>query len=360
MQTLCKNNQLDFTGENIYAGIDVHLKSWTVSLETNGTFLKTFNQPPEPDLLNKYLRKNFPGAKYSCSYEAGFCGFWIHDKFIEMGIDCIVVNPIDVPTTDKEKKQKGDKIDSRKIARSLRNGELEGIYVHSQESREHRGLIRCRKKFVKDLTRCKNRTKSFLYFNGIQLPEPFSKRTPHWSNKFTNWLESIKMKTSQGTITLKAYTEAAKMIRKLQLNVTKEIRKLSESDKYIKHVQLLNTIGGIGPTSSMILLTELGDIHRFKDLNNLCSYVGLIPNTSSSGEKDRIGEMTNRGNHLLKETIIECSWIAIRQDPALLMKFKQLCKRMEANKAIIRIARSLLNRIRFVLKNEKPYVNLVV
>ena len=355
-----QNNKLDFTGQNIYAGIDTHLKSWTVTLETDETVLKTFNQPPEPEVLRKYLHSNFPGAKYWCSYESGFCGFWIHDQLEQMGIDCLVVNPADVPTKDKEKKQKRDTIDSRKLARSLRNGELEGIYVHNEEDREYRGLIRCRKKLVKDLTRCKNRTKSFLYFNGIRFPETFTKSSTHWSNRFMKWLESVELKTHPGTITLRTYMEEAMAVRKLLLNITREIRKLSRSEKYIKRAELIESISGIGPTAGMILLTEIGDINRFKGLDKFCSYVGLIPNTFSTGDKERIGEMTNRGNSLLKETIVECSWVAIRHDPALLLAFKKLCGRMEPNKAIIRIARKLLNRIRFVLKNQQPYLKKIV
>jgi transposase len=43
-----------------------------------------------------------------------------------------------------------------------------------------------------------------------------------------------------------------------------------------------------------------------------------------------------------------------------MLKYKELCKRMEPNKAIIRIARKLLNRIRFVLKSEEKYEMAVV
>ncbi len=57
---------------------------------------------------------------------------------IYIGID-------DIPTTDKDRKQKEDKRDSRKIAKSLRNGELEGIYVPSYEMEELRSLVRYRK-----------------------------------------------------------------------------------------------------------------------------------------------------------------------------------------------------------------------
>ena len=47
--------------------------------------------------------------------------------------------------------------------------------------------------------------------------------------------------------------------------------------------------------------------------------------------------------------------MAIRHDPSLLMAYKSSVRKMDSNKAIIKVARKLLNRIRFVLKNKKPY-----
>jgi len=52
---------------------------------------------------------------------------------------------------------------------------------------------------------------------------------------------------------------------------------------------------------------------------------------------------------------IESSWCAIRKDPALTLCYGRLCKRMEKNDAIIRIARKLVNRIYAVLKHQKEY-----
>ena len=63
------------------------------------TQLKKFSQSPDPDALYAHLVKNYPKAEYYSVYEAGFCGFWIHYRFIELGIHSIVVNPADVPTT---------------------------------------------------------------------------------------------------------------------------------------------------------------------------------------------------------------------------------------------------------------------
>ena len=75
-----QSNAIDYTGQNIYVGFDVHLKSWKVAIMTDKMKLKPFSQGPKPETLVNYLHKNFPGANYYSAYEAGFCGYWIHHK----------------------------------------------------------------------------------------------------------------------------------------------------------------------------------------------------------------------------------------------------------------------------------------
>ena len=101
--------------------------------------------------------------------------------------------------------------------------------------------------------------------------------------------------------------------------------------------------------------TQLGDINRFKRLDDLCNYIGLVPRMWGSGEKMQTGKMINRGRKEIKIMLIEASWVAVRQDPVLMHKFNELCKDKNKNKAIIRIARKLLSRIRYILIHEEPY-----
>ena len=65
--------------------------------------------------------------------------------------------------------------------------------------------------------------------------------------------------------------------------------------------------------------------------------------------------ISRRRNAYLRALLIESSWIAVRKDPALLMAFDKLSQRMPKNRAIVRIAHKLLNRIRYVLRNQQPY-----
>jgi transposase len=164
-----QGNKLDFSGQSIYVGLDVHKKSWSVSIFSEHCEHKKFTQPPETDKLVHYLKRNFPGANYHSVYEAGFSGFWTHQQLRENGVNCIVANPADVPTTDKERTHKRDKVDCRKLARHLRAGELKGIYVPTRPQLEDRSLVRTRASLVKKQTRCKNQIKAFLFFYGIYL-----------------------------------------------------------------------------------------------------------------------------------------------------------------------------------------------
>ena len=325
--------KLDFKGKDIYTGIDAHLKSWRVSIMIDGILCKTFSQDPVAKTLRGYLDVNYPGGNYYSAYEAGFCGFFPHRDLVQHGIKNIVVNPADIPTTDKEKKQKEDSRDSRKIVRSLHNKELEAIYIPSMDIEGLRSLVRYRKTLVKEISRYKYRTKSFLYYNGFKVPVE---------------------------ITLDSIIETVEHLRSKLLEINRLLRQLEKQGEHSKTITLLRTVPGIGLIMSMTIITELENIERFGTIDKLCSYVGLVPRTNSSGVNEKIGKITPRSNRQLRSMLIESAWIAIRQDPALMMRYGELCQRMEPNKAIIKIAKKLLSRIKHVLKNNEPYEKGVV
>ena len=344
-------NKVDFTGQTIYIGLDVHRKSWSVSIFLEHFEHKTFTQPPKVEALVSYLKRNFPGAAYKAVYEAGYCGFWIHDNLQKSGIECIVVNPADIPTTDKERTRKSDRVDCRKLARSLRAAELQGIWVPSRLQAEDRSLVRTRQAMVKKQTRCKNQIKSMLYLYGLQIDA-----SRNWSGKFIRSLETIRLQSESGNIALQAHLAELVNLRQLIARLNRDILALSRTDQYREPVKLLRSVPGIGTINAMILLTEIGNIDRFQGLDKLASYMGITPDSRSSGDKESAGDLTRRGNRHLRYLLIESSWTAVRKDPALAAAFNKMCLRTVKTKAIVKIARKLLNRIRFVLGNKVRYL----
>lgn len=345
-----------FKGQSFYIGIDYHKKSWKVTILGEQYEHKTMSQSPDPEVLANYLKRNLPGGNYQAVYEAGFSGFSSCRSLQDLGINCMVIHPADVPTSQKERQQKTDKADSRKLARSLRSNEFEAIHVPDRTLEADRALLRQRFRVVKDIARTKNRVKSLLLQFGISIPERFtSSQTRHWSKNYINWLQELEIQENSLRQVLDNYLRIGTMLRQELLLVNKQVRELSKHPCYQNNYTLLSSIPGIGITTAMTILVQLGDIRRFKRLDDLCNYIGLVPRMYASGDKVVTGKMIRRGRKELKIMMIEASWEAIRKDPALMATFNKLAKRMNKNKAIIRIARKMLSRIRYVLVNQVEY-----
>jgi len=349
--------KLDFTGQKIFCGIDVHKKSWSVCIRNEHMELKAFSQNPSAADLVQYLRKNYPSAEYQLAYEAGFCGFGYQRTFAKEGMNCIVVNPADVPTSDKDKQQKTDAVDCRKLSRSLGDHLLAGIYIPDVEQQDDRSIVRAYHQMVQDQTRCKNRIKSSLDFQGIPTPE--GQEYKHWSGKFITWLKELPM-TPSARVSLNILIQHYEQTRSMVLLATRQMRALARQERHKDSIKRLRTIPGIGEIGALLLVTEIGDINRFERLDQLCGYVGLMPSVHSSGERESVKGLTHRGNQQLREMLIEASWVAVRKDPALTLAFEEYATKMKRNKAIIKIARKLLNRIRFVMKNQTDYETGIV
>ena len=300
--------------------------------------------------------RRYPGADYKVGYEAGFSGFSTqHTLAQQANCQCWVVNAADIPAGDKDKKQKQDKGDARKLCNFLQSKKLKGIYIPDEEWEHARTLVRTRERIVNNQTRTKNRIWQLLYFSG--LPVSVQKDGQYWSKRFIDGLQKMNCGGSTHLQqSLKLHIKDFLQTRQLLLEATRAIRALCKEEKYGWAIKLLRSIPGIGEINAAIILFELQDITRFKRFDYLCSYVGLVPDTSDSGDTKRTKGITHRHNYYLRTALVESSWAVIRKDPALLMMYKRYCNRMDKNKAIIRTAKHLLSRINYVLKTKNEYV----
>jgi transposase len=209
---------------------------------------------------------------------------------------------------------------------------------------------------VQSNTRVKNRIKAHLAFNGIQIDRDSS----YWSGDFIGYLRNLPLDDGPSKSCLNIYLDELEQHRQRLANVLKELKSCIRQRNTGWIIDNIRSVPGIGFKTAMILYTEIMDIHRFKNLNHLKSYAGLVPSIHSSGETDRTGGLTHRRNSHLRYVLIESAWVAIRKDPVLLQTYHRLSKRMQKQEAIIRIASKLLSRIRYVWMNDCPYVPGVI
>jgi transposase len=349
---------IDFTGKTIYVGIDVHQINWQVGQFHAGLILGNHPIRGNSVELIDFLKKRYVGATLKCVYESSAWGFNLQRQLAAAGIECIVVHAGDVPGSDKEKKNKTDKTDAVRLARHHAAGLLKAIYIPDEELQKERNLMRFSKKLVGDLTRSKNRLKSLLKFQGINIPAKMN--SSHWSANFIRWVEEQAAKDKLLEDTLELMLDQVKLQRNLLLKAERKLRALMSSKKYEAKSKLLRSVVGIGPKVCTLFLLEVGDIRRFKGFDQLNNFIGFYPGSNSSGEKDIDTGISKRSHKQLRTMLVEAAWQAVRQDPAMLEAYEQLTKKMKPNEALIRIARKLLRRMRAVLISEVEYQKGVV
>ncbi len=348
------HNTLDFSNKVLYVGIDVHKKRWQAAVFLEGIILSNVSIAASADGLVAYLRKHYGNAAFHCVYECGPFGFTLCRQLWAAGMECIVVNPNDIPGTDRERRSKTDPIDARKMARHHAAGLLQGVHVPTEKTQKQRSIIRFRKKLWGDLVRAKNRLKSELKFHGIEVPAKFD--NPHWSHNFLNRIDQQAHKDEDLKDTLLLMLQEVKTLRLLLLKTERKLRELMWTSDYKQNSELLRTIPGVGPLTAMLFLLEVGDVSRFKTFDALNRFVGLCPDSDSSGESERHTGLTKRRHKTLRSALVESAWQLIRRDVAMFDHYKELTKRMKSQKAIIRITRKLLRRMRAVMLSKKVYV----
>ena len=348
-----KVKQLDFSGKTIYCGLDVHKTNWKVNARMEGIEMAVFSQNPDAGLLKRYFEKHYPGARLKVAYESGFCGFEIQRSLTALGIDCRIVNAADIPCSDKDRKRKTDKRDARKLSIELSNGNANGIYIPDRDMEYARALLRQRHRLVKDQTRCVNRIKHLLLSKGIKTPQ----KSDRMSLKFVKLLREFDYGSQVLKITVHYALDQYVQLRKIIKDITIDIKNLTRSEPFTQIQSILTSISGIGLINGMVIQTEICDMKRFKLLDSLCDYAGFVPDVHSSDDREITKGITSRANEFLREAIIESSWMLIRKDPAMLLKYQEYRKRMNPNKAIVRIGKHLLSRIRFLWNNNQKYLN---
>lgn len=347
--------RVNFSGSTIYCGLDVHKKSWNTSIYVDGTFVKSFHQLSDENVLLKHLQSNYPGGTYKACYEAGFCGFSVQRSLTSLGIECIVVNAADVPQTNKGILSKTDTTDSRRLGEAFSKGLLKPIYVPAQDGEADRNLIRYRKRLQSDIRSKKNMIKACLNTQGIKIPPEHDKG--YWTNNFLLWLDNLTIDNLNTQRVIQYNVEDVRGLRKKMYSLTKVIRELSQNEKYKNKYDKITTAPGIGLIIAMTMLTEIQDINRFDNFNKFNSYIGLCPSEFSSGEQIHKGKMTVRCHKEIRSLLIEGAWVAIRLDPALTKKYNELIKdnRRTKKRAIVVIARKLLSRIYKIWKDDIEY-----
>ena len=365
----------------LYLGLDVHKDSITIAIADPGPkgeirlFGTITNDLHAIEKVLARIRKAHPGAHLEVAYEAGPCGFGIARRLKQLGVPCLVAAPSLIP------KQPGspfktDKRDARAIARLLRAGELTGVYVPEPTDEAIRDLCRARTDAVDDLRRCRLRLKSFLLRHSYRY-----RGKANWSQAHMCYLRELVLPPPAMKAILEEYLQGIDAAHQRVERIEASMLALLDTWRLKPAVQALMAFRGFQLVAAMIMVSELGDIHRFAHPRQLMTYLGLVSVEHSSGPKQHLGGISRCGNGHARWLLTECAEhyllppkvskelsrrqegqppqvreISWKAQNRLHLRFTRLLgRRLQRNKAKVAIARELCGFIWALLRIQPCY-----
>jgi len=234
-------------------------------------------------------------------YEAGPTGFVLARRLIRYGLDCVLMSPSKTERKPNEK-IKTDKRDACKIAKLFRNGDITVVRIPPVLDEAVRDVCRARTDATDDLSRSKQRLGAFLLRNGFNYTGKSK-----WSAAHMRYLRELVMPHDAQKIVLEEYMQAIDTGIERVARLADRMKQLLGGWEWEPIVRALMACKGFQEIAAMTVISELGDLRRFKHPRALMAFLGLVPGEETSGSKRRQGAITKCGNSHCRWMLVECA-----------------------------------------------------
>ncbi len=266
------------------------------------------------------LKAAAAGRRVIFAYEASGQGFGLYDELTDAGIECHVLAPTRMTRSPREARNKTDEKDAEQILQLLRGHVLAGnplpdVWIPDATTRDDREIVRTRIDVATKVVRLKSQVKSLLKRGRLVRPASAGQG---WTTAFYNWLGALAKDASQAPGMRESL---ASLLRQLIFHqeelarLDKALGRLVESPRYAKPVAALVRLRGVGVLTALIFATEMGDPTRFANRRQLGAYLGLVPATFETGQRnDCKGHITRQGPSRVRRALCQASWSRVRED----------------------------------------------
>jgi transposase len=290
-----------------WIGIDDHADKWTIAHFRGDEEkpAKEFELVPDESGYRKLIKyaKELDG-EVRIVYEAGPCGYELYRRLIKAGLKCDVAAPSLTPRKPGDR-VKTNRRDAKKLARYLRAGDMLTLIVVPDKERESlRDLIRARHAVQKDLLRCRHQIAKLLLRYGHRYREGKTA----WSGRFWTWLNKIKLEERHSQLVLEEMIITHGQRLEQRGRYDEAIEAAAKAPEYAPYVAALSVLRGIDRLSAMTLLSELGDLRRFRTAPQLMAAIGVVPSEASTGETTTRFSITKTGNAHVRHIVVEAAW----------------------------------------------------
>jgi transposase len=248
-----------------------------------------------------------------------------------------------------ESRRKTDRLDAQILAEFLAADELPEAWRPTPRVRQHRALVRQRDYRRRQITRVQSRLRNLLAHYNADVPNLFT-------SAGQEHLEGVSLNRSDRFVARQLQAELA-FHRQLRRDIDGQLREFALDAPIAEREAraVLESVPCVGPVTIDVVLSELGDIRRFRSQDDVVQYAGLAPGLrQSAGHTTNLG-ITKEGSRLLRWAMIELAWRLVGKTRRWGQIYEDLRDRVGVKKAIVAVARRILRVLASMLKSGRAY-----
>lgn len=212
-----------------------------------------------------------------------------------------------------------------------------------------------RDELVKEQTALQNQLHDFFHFDQPNYKELFKtvfskKALRYWKGRI-NRIQNLE----SGLMVARAYVASCKLQRLFEIQ--KELQILEQKlEKLVNRCgQRLETLPGARTVTAASILSEVGEINRFGNIDKFIRYAGIAPKEKSSGNRKKFVK-AKIGNRRLNKSIYLIALTQIRCNKSARNYFlKKVGEGKTKRQAITHVMRRIATIIYGMLKNKGAY-----
>ena len=319
-----------------FIGIDLHKKTISVCVmnQERKVLKRQTLYCAEPEKIAAFFQK---WGLFQAVVEATASYEWLWRLLEPLAQRLVLAHPKKLRVI-AESKNKSDKLDAQVRAEFLALDMIPETYRPSLRQRQHRALVRQRCFVQKNLTRVRNKIRRLLSDYNADRPDLFTKAG------LKSLLATKKQLSEADRFVLNQLLAQWHYHRKQFQAADRQLKafakKATTKEREVRTV--LASMPTVGPTTVEVVLSEIGDIERFRSNKRVVAYAGLAPgHRESAGHKKDLG-ITKQGSGLLRWVLIQTAWRTVRCTARWRWVYENLKKRRGSKRAIVAVARRLL------------------
>jgi transposase len=280
---------------------------------------------------------------------------WINDLATSLGLKTLVCSTNEDAWRWSNVKRKTDKDDALKLARMASMNELKAVHMPSEAHREFRSLVKYRKTLDYRVCKTKCTIRAWFVNHGISIEK--GEKAWHSGREFINSFRKPLIDCQPNELWKGELDLELTQLDSLTTQLDATVKKLEEIGKKDPRIIRLRTIPGVGPRTAEILVACIDDPHRFENGRQVSAYFGLVPRQFQSGETDRNGRITKRGNPLARTILVECAWASLRYNAWAKSIYDRIFGKQKTRKkkAAVALARKIAVLAWAMLRDEKDW-----